>query len=270
MAFAPIGERHAIAEIVFDVHVDPAINPEGRRKLKDAHDDWRVLLPKLAELPDSVPSVSAPPTPLAVPAITPLKFLRFKADGSVDWRLLIRDGNIVVNCLSYTRWAHIWRQARSLFSSVSQVLPDPTHIKSISLQYINLFHWDGVNEEYDVRSLISDESPYIPDCVVDLGPIWHVHQGWYIPTTNTTEKSILEHMNIDASRDDNGRYFVKFESLHQVEFNGDVGLPQLKQSFSEQPTEMDRSFDRLHDLAKESLGNYLTSGIQQGIDLHAS
>ena len=77
-------------------------------------------------------------------------------------------------------------------------------------------------------------------------------------------------MNIDASRDDNGRYFVKFESLHQVEFNGDVGLPQLKQSFSEQPTEMDRSFDRLHDLAKESLGNYLTSGIQQGIDLHAS
>ena len=76
-------------------------------------------------------------------------------------------------------------------------------------------------------------------------------------------------MHIDAIPDQHGGHLVKFENLLRFDFDGDSAVRSLRAAFSNAPTLIDATFERLHSLAKESLGEYLTSGVQRSINLHA-
>ncbi len=76
-------------------------------------------------------------------------------------------------------------------------------------------------------------------------------------------------MHIDAIADEHGRHLVKFENLHRFDFGGDTAVRCIKAAFSEAPTVLDTSFERLHDRVKESLDDYLVADVQRSIDLHA-
>ncbi len=270
MAFAPIGERHAIAEVVFALQVSPAITGDDRRNLENARGQWEGFLPGIAESTMLAVGVSNPGEQPPPPPVPPLDFVRHKSDGGLDWRLHILDGNIVVNCLTYTRWPHIWKQARGLFAAVSGVLPETTLVESVYLQYINIFSWSGTTENYDSRALLDEQSPSVPASVLDRGPHWHLHQGWFSPLTAPLAGRILERMHIDAFDDPTGRHVVKFENLHRFDFDRDGGVPFLREAFSTATTAMDASFDHLHGRARKSLGAYLTPDIQRSINLHAT
>ena len=269
MAFLPLGERHAIAEVVFALQVAPGISHDDRANLKNAHEKWHVLLPRVVEPPTVALHLSSPGEPPPPPPAPPLDFVRYKSDGKLDWRLHFQDENIAVNCLAYTRWPHIWAQARALFTSVSEVLPETTLIASVSLQYVNVFFWNGTVEDYDSRALLNVESPCVPASVLGRGPLWHLHQGWFSPLTEPPGGRILDRVHIDAIADERGQYLVKFENLHRFDFGGDTPVRTIKAILSEAPMVLDASFERLHDRVKESLDDYLTADVQRSIDLHA-
>jgi len=269
LPFAPIGERHAIREVVFVVQVSPAISHADRASLKSAHAQWQAHLPRLDEPPTVAFHLSSSAEEPPPPPIRPLGFFRYKADGNVDWRLLIEAESLTVNCLAYTRWQHIWTHARALFAEVSDVLPETTGIASVTLQYVNVFSWNGPTDDYDSRLLLDGQSPCVPPSVFGHGPLWHLHQGWFRPVDDPPGGRILDRMHIDAVPDQHGGYLVKFENLLRFDFGGDSADRPLKAAFSTAPTLLDSPFERLHALAKESLGRYLTSDVQRTIDLHA-
>ena len=269
MAFAPLGERHAIAEVVFAIQVSPAIDHADRANLKSGHAKWQAHLPALLDSPTVAFHVSSPGAQPPPPPVAPLDFVRYKSDGKIDWRLHIEDQSIAVNCLAYTRWQHVWTHARALFARVSEVLPETTLIASVSLQYINLFSWTGPTEDYDSRALLDESSSSVPESVLDRGPLWHLHQGWFRPHPDPPGGRILDRMHIDAIAGQDGKHLVKFENLLRFDFDGDSAARRVKPAFSTAPTVIDNSFERLHDLAKQSLGNYLTADVQRTINLHA-
>lgn len=270
LAFVPIGERHAIAEVTFAVQVSPAVTHEDRNNLKNAHDQWKGLLPRLDDPSVLAFSVSGSPEQSPPPPIAPLDFVRYKSDGDVDSRLRILSGEIVVNCLTYTRWPHIWKHARALFAAVSQVLPETTQIKSVYLQYINIFLWNEKMENYESRILLDEQSAYVPASVLDKGCNWHLHQGWFSWPAELPGRRILDRMHIDAIRDPAGRPAVKFENLHRLDFDPNNDARSFKDAFSEKGTDIDTGFEYLHDCAKKALSNYLTEDIQGRINLHAT
>ena len=269
MAFAPLGERHAIAEVVFAIQVSPAIDHADRANLKGGHARWQAHLPALLDSPTVALHVSSPGAQPPPPPVAPLDFVRYKSDGKIDWRLHIEHQSIAVNCLAYTRWQHVWTHARALFAHVSKVLPETTLIASVSLQYINLFSWTGPTEDYDSRALLDECSSSVPKSVLARGPLWHLHQGWFSPQPDPPGGRILDRMHIDAIAGEDGKHLVKFENLLRFDFDGDSADRRVQPAFSTAPTVIDNSFERLHDLAKQSLGNYLTADVQRAINLHA-
>ena len=268
MAFAPIGERHAIAEVVFALQISPVITRDDRTNLKKAHQQWKQFLPRIVEPPMLAVGMSNPGEQMPPPPVPPLDFVRHKSDGNIDWRLRFVGGNVTVNCLTYTRWPHIWKQARALFAAVSEILPKTTLIESVYLEYINVFCWDETTESYDSRTLLDEHSSCVPASILDRGPHWHLHQGWFSPLTEPLGGRVLDRMHIDAIDDQARRHVVKFESLHRFDFTQE-GVLDLKGAFSMARTAIDASFERLHDRAKRSLGNYLTADVQASINLHA-
>ena len=269
MAFMPLREQHAIAEVIFALQVSPGITHADRGKLKSAHAKWQAQLPALRDQPTVALHVFSHGEQPPPPPVPPLDFVRYKSDGNIDWRLHIQDDRIIVNCLAYTRWQHIWTQARVLFAHVSEILEEATGIASASLQYVNVFSWNGPTEAYDSRLLLNEHSPCVPDSVLVHGPLWHLHQGWFSPIADPAGGRILDRMHIDAIADQHGLHLVKFENLLRFDFDGDSADRQVKPAFSTPPTLIDNSFDRLHDFAKQSLGNYLTADVQRTINLHA-
>ena len=270
MAFAPIGERHAIAEVVFALQISPAVTHDDRNNLKEAHERWKSFLPRMVERTMLAVAMSTPEEQPPPPPVAPLEFVRHESDGNLGWRLHIDDRNITVNCLTYTRWPHIWKQARALFAAVSEVLPETTLIESVYLQYVNVFTWDGTTEGYDSRALLDEQSACVPASVLDRGPHWHLHQGWFSPLPEPPGGRVLDRVHIDAIDDPAGRHVVKFENLHRFDFERNDGFPGLREALSPATTAIDPSFERLHDRAKRSLGDYLNGDIQRSINLHAS
>ena len=272
MAFVPFSKRHAIAEVVFALQITPEITYDIRAALKKGHPKWQAFLPKFIDfqiafeagfgtLPGDRPPPSLPPPPL--------QFARHGADGAVEWRLFISEGDIVVNCLTFVGWQEAWRRARDLFTKVSKILPNETAISSASLQYTNMFSWDEAVESYDVRKLLNEDSPRVPAAILECGPYWHLHQGWFSQADGLPEVArVLDRMNMDAVDDPTKGHVVKFESLYRLNFIADAS-PRLRKAFAVESGAIDSCFDDLHTRAKESLSDYLAADLRGRLNLHA-
>ena len=177
--------------------------------------------------------------------------------------------DVAVNCLTYTRWPNIWRDAKGLFVFVARSLPEDTLVDSVSLQYVNVFSWSGRTEDYDSKMLLNGESSLVPDSVLDHGPYWHLHQGWFSPADGETGARFLDRMHIDAIDDQKGTHVAKLESFHRFDFERN-SRPRVGTAFITDETMIDATFDRLHDRAKASLAGFLTLDAQRSINLHAT
>ena len=134
------------------------------------------------------------------------------------------------------------------------------------LQYVNIFFWNGTTENYNSRALLDATSSCVPASILDHGPNWHLHQGWFSQPTESPGRRILDRMHIDAIDDTAGRHIVKFENLHRFDF--EPHALRLQDALSEHA--LDTSFDILHARAKKTVGEYLTADVQRSINLHAT
>ena len=271
MVFLPFSERHAIAEVAFALQITPQITHHDRAMLLKGHSKWRDFLPKLVDFKAVEFSIGTPQgQPPPPPPPLPLQFVRHKADGGVEWRLHAADGDVVVNCLAYTRWHDVWERARTLFTNVSKILPNETAISSASLQYTNVFSWDKAANGYDVRRLLNENSRCVPAAILECGPYWHLHQGWFSQGDELPEVArVLDRVNMDATDDPTKGCVVKFENLYRLDFTADAS-PRLRKAFRTDSTTMDSYFDYLHKRAKESLSDYLAADLHGRLGLHAA
>ena len=264
LAFEPCNENHAIVEAVFAVVGLQGFTPDDRSSVKAAHSKWQGLLPSLQEEGVLNIAVAAPDAALPPPPIAPLAFARFRADGEVEWRLLLTPDALVVNCRSYTRWKEVWTVVRDLFAEIAGAIQSREQkIRSVALEYVDLFRSvDG--DHYDARHLLR-ESNSVPPGVFGRGPSWHLHQGWFVDTQAPVPGRTLQRMHIDSTVVDD-RPQVRFHTSQRFEMRD---APDLQSMFAEPDTLVDGLFDFLHGSSKALLANFLTAEMAQRIKLHA-
>ena len=262
MSFEPCNENHAITEVVFAVVGLSGFTYDDRSRVKAAHPEWKALLPGQEEPVFNI-AVAAPGADQP-PPMPPLAFTRFRADGGVDWRLLLDTNALVVNCGSYTRWEEVWTIVRGLFADVAGVLHSQEEkIKSVVLEYLDVFRWIG-DDRYDVRSLLQ-EGGSVPPHIFERGPSWHLHQGWFVDAKEPVPGRILQRMHIDSAADA-GHGQVRFNTHHRFDLQD---TPDLQGTFAEPDSLVDGLFSRLHGISKTLLADFLTPEMAQRINLNA-
>jgi len=230
------------------------------------HSLWLTDLPKI-ERPQVFQfsigdqAVEAAPTP---PPISPAIFQSFKRDGSIDWQLKIDDSFVSINCLSYSRWDAISRQAKSLFEKVlGLLLDDGNRLQNVALQYIDSFIWFGDIIDYDVDYLFNRDSGFLPEKFKPTSPFWHYHVGEFeYFEQHEIPRRILDRVHMDAVEDANAAK-VRIDTLLRAEFrNGaDPTLSNVRNILQD-------TFDALHLRNKSILSNLICRDLQQQISLN--
>ena len=264
VAFEPCNENHAITEVVFAVVGLQGFTPDDRSSVKAAHSKWQGLLPSLGEGGVLNISVGAPDAALPPPPIADLAFARFRADGELEWRLLLTHEALVANCRSYTRWKDVWTVVRNLFAGVAGALHSREQkVKSFVLEYVDVFRLVG-DDRYDARNLLQ-ESDSVPPGIFSRGPNWHLHQGWFVDAQGPVPGHTLRRMHIESTVED-GCPQVHFHTSHTFDVQD---TPDLRSMFAEPHTLVDDLFSYLHQSSKALLADFLTVEMAKRISLHA-
>ncbi|MBT0670785.1 TIGR04255 family protein [Novosphingobium profundi] len=263
MPFKPIGERHAIQEVVFIVGFAHNFTPDVLERVVAHHSLWKSDLPKLERMNVIQIAFGDAPPDQAPPPAGPVVFKSFKRDGSLDWQLQVRDNWLAVNCLSYSRWDAVSRQAKSLLEKVLGLVIDESNLLSqISLQYIDTFVWDGDVQEYDIDLLVNRGSGFYADGFRPASKSWHYHQGEFeFPDAEPTHR-ILKRIHLDATEDQAGPK-VKIDTVLRTEFENS-GLPTLESIRGL----VDLTLDDLHVKNKTILATLINQNAQDKISLN--
>ena len=264
MAFEPCNENHAISEAVFGVVGVNPFTADDRSSVRAAHANWEALLPRLQEEGVVNIAFAGPGADMPPPPIPPLSFVRFRADGEVEWRLQLNADAIVVNCCAYTRWKEVWTVARDLFTSVTGVLPSREQkIGAIVLQYSDVFRWSG-DDSYDARGLLR-QGDSVPASIFQRGEIWHLDQGWFVDNREPVPGRILQRMSI-GSTVENEQPQVRLNTHLRFDLRDP---PDFRAAFVEPTPLADSLFDSLHGSSKTLLADFLTAETAQRINLNA-
>lgn len=260
MAFEPASGDHAIIEVVFGIALSRPFSPNEIDRVAKSHGRWKAELPRLSRM-GSVPFfVGEMPahSGIQIPASSGISFERIKPDGTLDWRILVENSNVFVNCLSYTRWSEIWPRARDYLIDVINIAEaSDCLIAGNTLQYIDLFRWQGNVNDYRADAIIK-LGDHVPRSIIDKGPFWHLHQGWFEPADNGR---ILERAQIDAFSED-GMPVVKIDAYMQHQLASFYTLSEAVDNGWFVTT-----FEEMHEKNKKLLRSFLNDDIAGRIKL---
>ncbi len=266
MAFDPVSGGHAIAEVVFGLSFSRPFAPPEIERVAKSHSVWQRDLPRLSRTagfpfmignnPQFAEGIQFGGIPGGV------SFERIKPDGTLDWRILVDQNNIFVNCLSYTRWADVWPRASKYIVDVIGVAgAGDALVSSATLQYIDIFKWNSDIADYNAREVMRP-GENVPPILFDKGHLWHLHQGWFEPAENGR---VLSRVHIDAVEDDERIPIVKFDTYMQH---------QLATFYT--PSEaisggwFESTFASMHDKNKNLLASFITDEMANRIDLNVA
>jgi uncharacterized protein (TIGR04255 family) len=266
--FNPINERHAIAEVVFQLVLDQNFSPKGIQSLIDTHAKWKDDLPRLnVHTPIEIPllgSEGSGVVSLSGGSPGGVSFEAMKRDGSLEWRLQALGNSLTVNCLDYSRWPEVWARAKSYLQAVSQMICESgVAFRQCLLQYVDIFEWRGPVENYHATSLLKADSRYLPESIWAYGPLWHLHQGWF---SLLADGRVLNRINLDGVQVNDDRYQVRIDSYLSIEFRSPI---KIADRLAEDWPQVDEIFTKLHGLNKELLSNLIVDEVQQRIGLNA-
>jgi len=262
--FRPCNEAHAIQEVIFVLLFSRNFKKQEVSALEAAHDLWRDDLPRFRK-PHmfAVHFGNEPPTQ---EPIAGCMFDKYKPDGSLAWRLQANEDSLVVNCLDYTRWNDVWGSAKRFLDSATKALEaEGLFIRSVGLQYIDLFLWDGDANDYDSSELLKADSDFIPASIRNKGPFWHLHQGWFQECDEPLTGRLLERMHLDSADDTaKGELFVRCDNTLRIDLFTPIDPNEF---FDQQDGFSDSVYDFLHEKNKHVMRNYLNEETVKNIRL---
>ncbi|PHR16455.1 MAG: hypothetical protein COA41_15385 [Sphingopyxis sp.] len=265
MSFKPVGDRHAIMEVVFQLVFAREFQAGELKKFAEAHNDWKSDLPKIERMTVfqfAIGPESGPPPDQPEPA-APVLFKSFKRDGGLDWQLAAQNNWTAVNCLAYSRWAAVSKQAKGLLAqALTHLASADNPLTSISLQYVDKFRWDGNPEDYRVNDLLNRDSGFFPKSFDPKFPAWHHHTGQFsFHEDAKTPHRILERIHLDAAFEQEIP-IVKIDTVMRV----DLKKP-IASSDPEIGNLVDEFFETLHLKNKRLLSEVINEESKEAISL---
>ncbi|MER8859447.1 TIGR04255 family protein [Mesorhizobium sp. M0757] len=268
--FIPLTETHAIQSVAIAVRLGRAFDESAMAALEAEHKKFRTELPKVERQEVFQFAVGFPPGP-PPPVTRPIAFSAFRRDGSIDWQMKAEENALLVNCLSYTRWADVSVRATSLLSHAAAALrPKALPVTNVILQYLDVFRWSTKTSEYDLGLLLRPDSPYVPASVYShkASPLWHLHQGAYVADVPLKMPGrLLERVHLDAALE-NGSYIVRVETFLQLDLASPTSLREAL--FDRSSGHVTDVLNQMHHRSKELLLSHITDELAERIGLRVS
>lgn len=269
MSFRPQTGAHSIVETAISINVMQPIGGDLIEKLAKAHDSFKPDLPRMQRKAGFAFMVGAGDAAMAptLPPMGGIIFDRVNPDGSLHSRINVDPNMITVNILNYTRWAEVWEKARDYLRRVGDILlVDSNRVSGATLQYVDLFDWDGDPTEYDAYKLISAEQGIVPKSLPRNSLNWHSHQGWFVPAHWSPADRVLERIHFDSIAADDGVTRVKVDTFLRY----DILHPRTASDMvTGAAPAMDAVFDHLHTRCNQLFRSAITDDVARGIGLDA-
>lgn len=262
MPFIPQSEQHAIIEVVIGLTFARPFYANEIEAFAKTHNELKAELPRVNRA--AVFNIAFGNNPPPTPPVGGVMFDRFKADGSIEWRLNVTGNSILVNCLSYTRWHEVWPRARDyLISAIRAVGSDDNPLVATTLQYIDMFAWEGAPEDYEISRLLDLSSDFLPSSLSERGQLWHLHQGWFVPVSVQPPRRTLKRIHIDALEQD-ASPMVKIDTYINLEHRLGVPIGHFTTD------RFNAIFDDLHKQSTTMLAGILSEETRQRINLNVA
>ena len=268
MGFRPLGDRHAIQEVVFILNFARPIDASEMDRFFESHELWKAELPKSVRPnvfqvflgPEGANGAPPPPPPAT---IAPAIFQSFRRDGALEWQMQANQNWLAVNCLFYSRWDAVSKQALNLLDRGLQSLQsEGLSVVSVTLQYIDTFVWEGSLLDYDSKGLLNPNSRMLPKEFNPDGPAWHFHSGAFdLSETKNSRRRLMRRIHIDSQVEGATSVSRLDISLTSDFLDGVGGLKPI--AFDEITSEM----EWLHEENKKLLSEIISEDMQHRIAL---
>lgn len=264
--FEPIHDRHAIARVVFGLHLDSDLSRDEYDRVVKAHDRWQEILPRIEEGPVVSVAFGSPRQVPATPPLPPLSFQRMAPAGQIEGELRVHQDLIAIHWTAYTTWDAMWNTARYLFGSVVGCMQEGRGLRAVELQYLDVFVMTEKPSSEDFRSLLDIDSRNLPTGIMDRGPFWHLHQGWFLTPSDLPAgaERLLQRMHLDSVQESSSRYLVRLDNHHRLDLEP---AQRLATFFGNDDGGATAVFRSLHDSAKRLLARFLTPAAAGRISL---
>jgi len=261
---------HAIREAVFLVVLSaPPSGEQIRAFLEFGKKELAAELPAAEEYQIGIPMTAGPGRPdISMTFGAGASLQAFKQDGTLAWRLMVQQNQVVVNCLDYERWETVWPRAKGYLQRACTFFVDEEHqIGGASLQYINAFHWMRPEVLPDLTSLLRVDSDRIPRAFwAHRSKEWHLHQGWFDEVGEPEKGRILSREHLTSQTEQKAGLTVLVDLLARYDFS--VRFTSAVEFFEERSDPVfDDCMRRL--VLRPSLRNYLNNAVLDRIGAKA-
>ncbi|MEP0146327.1 TIGR04255 family protein [Pseudophaeobacter sp.] len=122
-------------------------------------------------------------------------FQRTLPDQRVVESVSFENGTLSYEVAEYTRWAPFHQRVVALLEDVVEELSTYDDMAVLALEYFDRFVYQGPANESDPRAIFTLDSKMLPAAALDAGHLWHVHRGWFEPSSRG---ALLVNQNLDA------------------------------------------------------------------------
>tara|TARA_R110002094_G_scaffold41183_2_gene53617 strand:+ start:210 stop:1007 length:798 start_codon:yes stop_codon:yes gene_type:complete len=159
---------------------------------------------------------------------------------------------------TYGRWSATLNRLGEVFFPALEPLQDVTLLKSIKIEYWDLFEFEGNASSADTTALLSKSDPSIPDDVVKGRSTWHSHIGWF---EESGGHNVLINRNLDVvdrrGADEDVIRALKLLTLVQIQ-SPDEGI---------EIGELRTVLDDLHKVSLRVVANTISENVKREIGM---
>lgn len=268
MAFKPLFDTHAIQQVSFGLGLERELTETeltiiAENPMEMGHDFARSEIHDGFEMSVTTGGTQeSPSAEVGRRVVGGVSLKTFRRDGNVEWEVsagkTIMEAAITVTCATYTRWNPTWQKARNILAATLTAVGEP-RIRWTGLEYRDVFVWEGSEQDCQAGLLFNKKSHLISTAMLNHGPVWHAHNGWFSHDGLPVSGHRLELLNVDALRQQDGQLTTQITSRQTHNFNEAMKIDALRDEGGDVLVAM----TAMHDNNKSILGKLLT---QESVD----
>jgi uncharacterized protein (TIGR04255 family) len=215
--------------------------------------------------------------------MTPQSMMRFKIDGNVSTQetpllggylftqlalpqvsrqLGVTAENCTIMFPDYTRWDSVFDSFQGVLKIVLDEVGASRPVRSIGLQYVDVFQWNDDPDELDLRQVFKNDF-VVPPHVFEQKGLWHLHHGYFEKFQEPLPHTVLQNINVDMVETGSTRA-LQIVGSHKANLH--EPLWQAHKKNKDQFLEM---ISHLHNVNKSVLTKLLTTKLCERINLKA-
>lgn len=178
--------------------------------------------------------------------------------------LTVSVNSIVIVVNDYSRWEQVKLDVdRYLDVLLKAAQSHNSAVRTIGLQYTDVFNWKSDPKELILSEVINSASPYIAPNVFALpsDALWHSHHGYFTAIANPVSFSQLDNINVNKV-ETGGMHSLQFLTSHKARLTD----PLWKISRENRPV-IAAIQELLHVQNKAILGSLLSADVKAKIKL---